>query len=410
MFDFFKSKRREPKAASLENPSTPLSAPDVWLTDVLGDGVSDAGVHVNREAALRCSAVWACVRLLSETVGGLRLVIYKRSGQRDRHAAYDHPLSTLLNDAPNAMMTAFVWREVIMQHKLFDGNSYTVIERNGYGLPVGLYPLLPGQVQVVRKNGHLLYIVSLEGNKKEVFSSEDMLHIPASGWDGITGYAPISVMRNSVGLAMATEKHGARLFANGTNLAATLESEQKIPVERQREILRHFNENFRGLANANKTAILPDGLTLKSVGMSSEDAQFLETRKFQVNDIARIFNVPPHMIGDLEKSSFNNIEQQNINFLMYSVRPWLERIENELNRKLFLDGEYFVEFDTDQLLRGDFKTRSEGYSRYVNGGIMTINEARAKEGLNPVDGGDALRVPVNTVDLEKDQKGVEENV
>lgn len=399
MFGWF-SKKQEPKAASLENPSTPLSEPDVWLTDALGGSMASSGMVVNKDSALRCSAVFACVRLLSETVAGLPYVIYERKG-KEVHEVDDHPLYPLLNVAPNEMMTAFTWKDMQMNHGLLAGNSYSVIRRTVGGRVIGFVPLMPDSITVVRNKGRLFYRARLVGGSEEVFSSDDILHTPGPGWDGITGYSPISILRNSVGIALATEDHGARLFSNGTNLGMTLETDQSIDPDRQKEILKLFNEKFRGTQNANKTAILVSGLKAKTVGMSSEDAQFLETRKFQVNDIARIFNVPPHMIGDLEKSSFNNIEQQNINFLMYSVRPWLERIESEINRKLFSGSGYFVAFNADNLLRGDFKTRSEGLTRFVNGAIMTPNEARKREGLNPIEGGDELRVPLNTAPISE---------
>ena len=398
LLNFFK--KNDPKA-SLENPNVSLSDPAA--VHLFGSNLSDAGENITPHNILQVSAVWACVTLISETVAGLPLRVYKRTG-RGQNLIVDHKYNDLFQVQPNSMYGAFQFFELCTHHCLTRGDSFSVIDRNGYGDVIAFYPLDPSAVMVIKHDGQLYYRATLADGSYEIFDSSRILHVPGAGFDGLRGYTPISVLRNAAGLAKATEKHGAKLFSNGTNLSMTLETDDKLTDEATQKILKTFNESFRGPDNANKTAILPHGLKANMLTMSNEDAQFLETRKFQVSDIARIFKVPPHMIGDLERSTNNNIEQQNINYYTITAKPWLERFEAEINRKIFMGTGEFAEFDTRRLLRGDFKNRMEGLSKGVNSGIYTPNEAREAEGLNPVEGGDILRVPVNTAPIDDSEQ------
>ncbi len=400
MLNFFKKKIAEEPQASLENRRAPLSGGDELLFDMLGMNRA-AGVTVTHSTAMRCTAFLACVSLIAKTIATLPIELYELT-QEGRNFITDHELLPLLQESPNEMMSAFIWKEMIGSHAVGTGRHLSVIERNRAGKVLGFIPVLPDRITPFRYEGKLYFKVVLEGEKDyEVFSDEDVIYVPGLGYDGLTGYNPVTLMRQSIGLSLATESHGSKLFENGTNLALALETDQKIDPDRQREILKLFNENFRGVDKANKTALLVDGLKAKPLTMTAEDAQFLETRKFQVTDIARAFGVPPHMIGDLEKSTFSNIEHQNINFVSYTLNPWLERIQCELKRKLFPNQPYKIEFNVDHLLRGDFQTRMEGLSKALNCGLITVNEGREQEGYNPVKGGNELRVPVNTQPIQQ---------
>lgn len=393
MFGIFKNKTAPASTAQAAAKNYSVTAEDVMVFEY--GRASKAGVTVTRESAMQSSAVYACVRLLSETIASLPFNVHGGT-ENPEGIDKDNPLHILLHSQPNEMMSAFTWLELVVAHALYEGNHYSRIVENGRGDVVALLPLLPGQVQPFKHNAKLYYSVTNPDGSKEILLDYQVFHVPGHGFDGVKGYSAIQhYAREVIGLSLATQEHGARLFSNGTNLGGLLQTEHKIEADRQRALVKQFNEQFRGIQNAQKTAILTDGLKFEKVGMTSEDAQFLESRKFQVTEIARIFGVPPHMIGDLERATFSNIEHQNINYAMFSIRPWCKRIEGEANRKL-CHRPYYARFNLDGLLRADFKSRMEGYSKGLSIGLMTPNEARALENLPPVEGGDILRVPVNT--------------
>lgn len=375
-------------------------------------GGTTAGKTVNEYTAMQMTAVYSCVRILSEAVAGLPIHVYRYTESGGKEKALDHPLYPLLHDEPNPEMTSFSFRETLMGHLLLWGNAYAQIIRNGKGEVVGLYPLMPNKMKVDRdKTGELYY--EYQRTPEDVPLSEksivplhpsEVLHIPGLGFDGLVGYSPIAMAKNAVGLAMATEEYGAKFFANGAAPGGVLEHPGVIKDPQR--VKESWNEMYRGSANAHRVAVLEEGMKYQQVGISPEQAQFLETRKFQINEIARIFRVPPHMVGDLEKSSFSNIEQQSLEFVKYTLDPWVSRWEQGMARRLLRDSEkprYFIKFNVDGLLRGDYQSRMRGYSIGRQNGWMSANDIRELEDLDriPADqGGDAYLINGNMLRLE----------
>ena len=326
-------------------------------------GGSTAGKNVTERSAMQMTAVYSCVRVLSEAVAGLPLHLYKYTQNGGKEKSIDHPLYFLLHDEPNPEMTSFVFRETLMTHLLLWGNAYAQIIRNGKGEVIALYPLMPNRMTVDRYENGRLYYKYYRGNDEAIRNKEyevvlspyDVLHIPGLGFDGLVGYSPIAMAKNAIGLAIATEEYGAKFFANGAAPSGVLEHPGTL--KNPDKVRESWNATFGGSHNANKVAVLEEGMKYTPISISPEQAQFLETRKFQINEIARIFRVPPHMVGDLEKSSFSNIEQQSLEFVKYTLEPWLVRWEQSMARSLLSPSEkreYFIKFNVDGLLRGDY--------------------------------------------------------
>lgn len=375
-------------------------------------GGSTAGKNVNERSAMQMTAVYACVRILSEAIAGLPLHLYHSKADGGKEKAVGHPLYFLLHDEPNAEMTSFVFRETLMTHLLLWGNAYAQVIRNGKGEVIALYPLMPNRMQVNRnEKGQLYYqyttssddAPTMEGSAV-VLMPEDVLHIPGLGFDGLVGYSPIAMAKNAIGLAIATEEYGAKFFANGAAPSGVLEHPGTIKdPQRVRDA---WMSQFGGSHNSGKVAVLEEGMKYTPISISPEQAQFLETRKFQINEIARIFRVPPHMVGDLEKSSFSNIEQQSLEFVKYTLDPWVIRWEQSLQRTLLSSEdkkEYFFKFNLEGLLRGDYASRMSGYATARQNGWMSANDIRELENLDRIPtelGGDLYLINGNMLPLE----------
>ena len=376
-------------------------------------GGSTSGKNVNERSAMQMTAVYACVRILSEAVAGLPLHLYRYNKDGGKEKAMDHPLYGLLHDEPNPEMTSFVFRETLMTHLLLWGNAYAQIIRNGKGDILALYPLMPNKMQVDRNDkGQLFYTYSRsrdEANSKDsstvVLKPDDVLHIPGLGFDGLVGYSPIAMAKNAIGMAIACEEFGAKFFANGASPSGVLEHPGIL--KDPEKVRTSWNSAYGGSSNAHKVAVLEEGMKYTPISISPNEAQFLETRKFQINEIARIFRVPPHMVGDLEKSSFSNIEQQSLEFVKYTLDPWVIRWEQSLSRALFSKDEkrsYFFKFNVEGLLRGDYQSRMTGYATARQNGWMSANDIRELENLDRIpseDGGDLYLVNGNMLPLEK---------
>ena len=378
-------------------------------------GGSIAGKTVTERTAMQMTAVYACVRILAESIAGLPLHLYRYRDQ-GKEKALDHPLYTLLHDEPNPEMTSFVFREALMCHLLLWGNAYAQVIRNGKGQVTALYPLLPSRMTVDRdERGQLFYryqrgsdeTAGGKASKAEtvILHPSDVLHIPGLGFDGLVGYSPIAMSKNAIGLAMAAEEYGSKFFANGAAPSGVLETPTLIKdITKLRD---SWNEAYGGSHNAGKVAILEQGVTFKPISMSPQDSQLLETRKYQLDEIARIFRIPPHMIGDLEKATFSNIENQSLDFVKYTLGPWVSRWEQSLTRALLLPtekGKMFIRFNVDGLLRGDYKSRMEGYAIGRQNGWMSANDIRELENLDMIPaeaGGDLYLVNGNMLPLEK---------
>jgi len=367
-------------------------------------GRSTSGKPVNERTAMQTTAVYACVRILSEAVASLPLNLYRYT-DNGKERVYDHPLYHVLHDEPNEEMTSFVFRETLMSHLLIWGNAYAQIIRDGRGQVLALYPLLPDKMQVDRaENGELYYIYSRNSEENPNFKDtgdiilrkEEVLHIPGLGFDGLIGYSPIAMAKNAVGMTIACEEYGASFFANGATPGGVLEHPGvlKDPAK----VRDSWHSVYGGSKNAGKVAVLEEGMKYQQIGIPPEEAQFLETRKFQINEIARMYRIPPHMVGDLEKSSFSNIEQQSLEFVKYTLDPWVCRWEQAMMKDLLLPQEkkeYFIKLNVDGLLRGDYQSRMNGYSIARQNGWMSANDIRELEDLNPIpaeDGGDLYLV------------------
>ena len=375
-------------------------------------GGSTSGKAVTERSAMQMTAVYSCVRILAEAVAGLPLNLYRYTEDGGKEKAIDHPLYLLLHDEPNPEMSSFVFRETLMTHLLLWGNAYAQVIRNGKGEVIALYPLMPNKMMVDRDERGQLYYSYQRGNDEAVRSKDqtvilrpsDVLHIPGLGFDGLVGYSPIAMAKNAIGMAIACEEYGAKFFANGAAPGGVLEHPGTIKdPQRVRE---SWQSTFGGSGNANKIAVLEEGMKYTPIGISPEQAQFLETRKFQINEIARIFRVPPHMVGDLEKSSFSNIEQQSLEFVKYTLDPWVTRWEQSIQRSLLTQEEkatYFVKFNLEGLLRGDYQSRMNGYATARQNGWMSANDIRELENLDRIpaeEGGDLYLINGNMLPLK----------
>jgi HK97 family phage portal protein len=387
---------------SLEDPKTPLSAPADWLFDALGARKSSTGLAVTPENSLEVTSVWAAVRMISSTLATMPLPVYRHiDGGKER--AREHPLYTLLHDRPNPEMSSFVWRELMAAHLLLYGNSFNEIERNGRNDPIALWPIHPASVRVERlKSGERLYHVRVDGQEVPV-PPGNMLHIPGFSLDGCTGLVPMALMREAVGVAKATEAFGASFFNNGAAPSGVLSHPGTLGKDGEDNLRESWGKLYSGLSNAHRIAILEEGMTWAPLGVPPEHAQYLETRKFTVSEIARIFLIPPHLIGDLERATFSNVEQQSQDYVSRCIEPWTRRIEQELNYRLFTDRSYFAEFVLEGLLRGDSAARAEFYTKLFNMGAISPNEIRERENMNHVPGGDVRFVPLNMQPLGQER-------
>ena len=382
-------------------------------------GSSASGKSVNERSAMQITAVYSCVRILSEAVASLPLHLYKYTDTGTEKAT-EHLLYFLLHDEPNPEMTSFVFRETLMTHLLLWGNAYAQIIRNGKGEVLALYPLMPDRMNVDRdEHGNIVYeyMVSQEDapiNKASTvkLSPSEVLHIPGLGFDGLIGYSPIAMAKNAIGLAIATEEYGSKFFANGATPSGILEYPGTVKEpERVRE---SWNKGFGG-ENNHKVAILEEGMKYTPISISPNEAQFLETRKFQIDEIARIFRVPPHMVGDLERSTFSNIENMSLEFVKYTLAPWVTRWEQSLSRCVFNDDEkrqLFFKFNVDGLLRGDYQSRMNGYAIARQNGWMSANDIRNLEQQDQIpdeEGGNLYLINGNMLPLKQAGAAYEQN-
>lgn len=374
-------------------------------------GKSAAGAKVNEFTAMQTTAVYACVRILAESIAGLPLHLYEYRGN-GKERVPQHPLYFLLHDAPNPEMTSFIFRETMMIHLLLWGNSYAQILRDGRGRVMGLYPLLPNRMSVGRdESGEIVYTYTpmsesnphLKGQRQITLRREDVLHIPGLGFDGLVGYSPIAMAKNAIGIALATEEYGAAFFKNGARPGGVLEHPGVL--KDPSKLRESWHAVYGGTMNTGRIAVLEEGVKYQQIAIPPEEAQFLETRKFQIDEIARLYRVPPHMVGDLEKSSFSNIEQQSLEFVKYTLNPWVVRWEQALQKALLTEKErkdYFIRFNVDGLLRGDYKSRMEGYAIGRQNGWLSANDIRSLEDMNPIEaeeGGDLYLINGNMTKL-----------
>lgn len=399
----FSRRTRSRDAPNKEKRELPKNLEDfIKAVDIDGSLGSGAGISVSEESAMRTSAVFACVKVLSETVASLPLFLYKTEKNK-KLKAQDHPLYEVLHDLANEEMTSMNFREAIMTSLLLYGNGYARIIRDKSGHVVSLWFLKPQYMTVERDRvtKRIKYTYSDEQSGILVYKPEQIFHVVGLSYDGIKGISPIDQAREAVGLALATEEFGSKFFSNGARPGGVLEHPGTL--KDPEKIRQSWNKVYKGTKNSHKVAVLEEGMKYKEIGIPPEQAQFLETRKYQLNEICRIFRVPPHLIGDLERSTFSNIEHQSIEFVTHTIRPWLVRWEQAIYKCLLNATErklYFAKFNVDGLLRGDFANRMKGYATARQNGWMSINDIRKLEDMNPISieqGGDDYLVNGNMV-------------
>ena len=386
----------------------PLTSRSPGIARLFNAPPSRSGVFVDADSALSYSAVWAAVHLISSDCASLPLPLYERLPDGGRRRATEHRLYGILHDAPNSEMSAMVFREVLQAHVLLWGNAYCEIERDQLGRVSALWPLTPDRVQPFRDRrdpfGSLQYTVRNPDGTETRLQAMDVLHIPGLGYDGCSGYSVIAKARESIGLGLAMQQFGASFFGNGSTFGGVFTASRPLGPKEKADLetsLRHYHE---GLDRAHRFMVLDGGLDYKRLGIPPDDAQFLESRKFQVAEIARLFNVPPHKLADLDRATFSNIESQQISYYQDTLRPWLVRWEQEINRKLLSpqeQGRLFAEHLIDGLLRGDAQGRAAFYTAMFGVGGITINEIRARENLNPIEGGDTVYLPADVVPIDR---------
>lgn len=364
-----------------------------------GGAVADTGIYVSPETALRYTTVLICIRVLAESVASLPCILYRRRKDGGKDRAVDHPLYRVLHDQANATFTAFEYVEGTMCNLASRGNGYSYVDRNSKGQTIGLTPLHPDPVTITQNADWTpSYEVTLPDNTRAKLKQSQIHHIRGPLPKGYVGRSMIALAREAIGLGMAAESFGSHMYRNGVRPTGTLEHPGQLGGQAIENLRTQFAEKYSGLENSGKPLILEEGMEFKALSINPADAQFIESRKFQRTEIAGIFRVPAHLVNDLDRATFSNIEHQSLDFIVHSIRPWLKRWEQAINRDLLLPterGEYFVEFLIDDFLRGDFKTRMEGYAQGIQNGIWSPNEVRIRENFNTRKGGDEYWRPIN---------------
>lgn len=364
-----------------------------------GGATSNSGAVVNMDSAMRVAAVYACVRIIAGAVSSMPLKLYRQDG-RKRVEATDSPLHRLITQKPNDWQTSKRWRHLMQSHMLLDGNGYSLIA-GGRKRPLALYPLDPKRMQVEQASDlSLSYRFDRKNGGTMTFDQDEILHLRGMSLNGYTGLSPIAYAREAIGLAIQGERHGAALHKNGMQVGSVIKHPAAL-TDQAYQRLKDGLERYRGAENAHKNLILEEGADFAAT-MNNVDAQWLENRKFQRGDIFMFYGVPPHMAGDTEKSTSwgSGLEQQSQGFVSYTLDDWLTEWEESLAAALLGNAEnQYFKFTRASLVRGDIKTRYGAYSVGLTNGFLTPNECRAMEELPPVDGGDELRVPLNTAPI-----------
>lgn len=382
--------------SSPERPSTSLANPASWL---FSGNESKTGIAITESSAMQLSAVFGAVRVISETMAALPVNV-KRTIDGVVRTEDNHPINRLIHN-PNDLMTSFTFFETCQAHLCLHGNAFICIKRNGNGTAEKLIPVHPDKVLVRVYEGEKFYTVG-----EETFDDSEMIHIVGLSFDGVLGKSVLEAAKESIGLGLAADRFGGSFFGNGANVSAVLTHPARLSDEAYKRLIRSWNQRNSGLDNSHKTAILEEGMSLEKMSISPQESQFISTRKFGVEDIARFFRIPLAYLGSLENSSTRaNIEEQGIQFQRNTILPWVKRWESELNRKLFLpDSEYYIRFNMDGLLRGDIKSRYEAYTKGRQWGWISANDVRKLENMEPVDGGDIYLQPMNMVAAGSQEK------
>jgi len=382
---------------------------DKALAALFGYGPSKSGVSITEDTSLNISAVWACVRLISGSMSTLPLIHYKKKGNGDRERWLDSRLYRLLHDEPNEEMSSATFLETLQTHVLLWGNAFAQIIRDGAGRVTEMYPIEPWRVSALRPNGlggELRYRIAQRDGGEAVLGIDQILHVPGLSPNGVWGYSVINKARESFGITAAADQFTASFFGKGSTFGGLLKPDRQLSKEQTQELIASLEKRHQGVDRAHQLIVLPHGVTYEQIGIPGRDAQFLQQRQFQTAEIARWFGVPPHMIGDLERSTSwgTGIAEQKIGFLEFTLRPWLVKWERELNRKLISPLErnlQQIEFSVDGLERGDIESRYKAHAIGIQWGFKTRNEVRALENLPMIEGGDTPLVPANMSTEEK---------
>lgn len=360
--------------------------------------------RVTEEKALGIDAVFACVNLYARTLASMPLLLYEKTPDGKRRAV-NHPLYRLLHNEPNPNMTSHNFRKIMEASLKLWGNAYAWIEFDNSWRVKYLWPLLPGNVFPQRslQTGELFYDAVLYNGESRRFRAYEMVHIPGLGFDGISGRSPVRQFAETMGFNLDIKSYGRKFFKNGARPSGVLQHPGSLSEDAQKRLENKFDKRYSGIENTGKTILLEEGMTYHQIGVPPEEAQFIESRKYSVEEIARIYGVPPHMIGDLEHATFSNIESQDINFAKHSIVPECVNWEQELMRKLLNDDEqarYEIEFNMEGLVRGDMESRYRAYAIGRQWGFLTADDIRAKENMSNVDGGGITYVPLNMISSE----------
>lgn len=394
LLDFFKTNKR--------------SSDFVSTTAIYGN---TSGVSVSEKSSIGLTAVWASVRLLSETIASLPLNLYRMDNTGSKFIDFKSPLNTLMSTSPSPNYTTYNFIETMMSNLLLYGNAYAFIKRNGGARPVELQILNPEYVEPFRSEEDGLIYYNIKDSN--ILSDREVLHIVGFSYDGIVGKSPIKACQEALGIGMASQEFGANFFGRGANLSGVLEHPSRLSDDAANRLRQSFSNRFAGIKNSHQTAVLEEGVKFKSIGMPLSDAQFIETRRFSVEEVARIFRVPNHLINDLTRSTYSNIEQQSLEFAKYSLTPYLVNWEQELNRKLLASREistHFFKFNTKELLRSDANSRADYYRKLFEVGALSPNEIRNMEDMNTLGvNGDDHYVPLNLGEVGNNNNNNTEN-
>lgn len=388
-----------------EQRSQPLSVDE--LISYLGVSNTSAGEFVSPQTAEALPAVMNAVTVIAEAVASMPCYLYQLK-QDGRERVFDHPVDYLLNEMPNRNQTPYQFKYTLMRHCLLNGNAYAVIEWNKQGEPVSLTPYQPSTVNILRtpKGEHIYQITDLDGKTKN-YLQDEVLHLRHSSLDGFMGRSPIAICRETVGLGMAQQKHGAAVMKNGLMASGLITTAEWLDEAKGQKALKAL-ERYKGAKNAGKTPVLEGSMEYKQLGMTNQDAEWLASRTFTISDIARIYNISPIFLQDYSNSSYSNFSEASRAFLSQTLRPWLTNFEQQLKDALMVDvsrqskQRYLIEFDTSDLLRTSQNDRFNSYDTAIKAGIMNPNEVRRREGLTPYAGGDEFsQAWKQTVEVKK---------
>lgn len=383
-----------------------------WFSNIIGRSAK-SGANVNPETAMGLSTVRACVTLLAESVAQIPCNIYRRDGD-SRKLAYDHPLFPILSVAPNEKDSAFEYFEFAQGHLGIGGDHFALVRRDERSRVIELMPVHPSKVQVLKGHDGLPYYKLMEHN--EVLHKRHVHHIKCFSENGYTGLSPIEANTDVLGLAMAVEDHAAGVFARGANMSGVIEGPEGKTIFSSQEKLDTFLGKFidkHSGGNSLSIALLQEGLTYKQISMDNEKAQLLESRGKSVEEICRLYRIPRHMVQDDSKTNFNTVEQLSINYVTFTMLPWLKRHESAMRRDLLLpseQGEFYIEFDVSQLMKGDLKSRYESYAIGRQWGWLSVNDIRRLENLSPIEGGSRYLTPLNMMDSNQIQQAYSSGV